>query len=428
MRLLFFSTAFPQPHDQCRAPFNLHRCAALAATNEVVVVSPWAWKDRLRAGYALGSPPQMRPQMGQVTALYPTFYYPPGILHGQHAWCLSQSVRRVVRDVLSWHRPDAVLSYWTYPDGQVAAGIAREAGIPCVALVGGSDVLLAGQDTPMACRVKSVLQSVDGIATVSDHLRRKIVDLGISPEKIRVLSPAVDAETFAPGDNARARAALGLASDQRIVLWVGRMVGVKGLNVLIDACAILSASTSEFQLCLVGDGPLRRPLEARAQQAGIHLNVKFVGPVVPEELASWYQAADVTVLPSLSEGTPNVLLESRACGTPFVASRVGGIPSLARPGIDELVEPGDATALAQALQKYLSRTVKPIITNEAPVVGGWNEPAAELERFVQGVIAQRQRSHRSHPQRSREGRWHKLSVPHSQNSARRHSVVQSEVE
>jgi glycosyltransferase involved in cell wall biosynthesis len=79
------------------------------------------------------------------------------------------------------------------------------------------------------------------------------------------------------------------------------------------------------------------------------MRVTFVGYVPHADLPDWYRAADLTVLPSRSEGIPNVLLESIACGTPFVASRVGGIPEVADPLVDRLVAPGDRDALASAI-------------------------------------------------------------------------------
>jgi glycosyltransferase involved in cell wall biosynthesis len=82
--------------------------------------------------------------------------------------------------------------------------------------------------------------------------------------------------------------------------------------------------------------------------------VRFVGPVLNELLPDWYRAADVVVLPSRSEGVPNVLLEAAACGTPFVASRVGGIPEIAHLGPSRLVPPGDVESLATALKASLA--------------------------------------------------------------------------
>src|SRR5207248_2291820 len=136
-------------------------------------------------------------------------------------------------------------------------------------------------------------------------------------------------------------------------LWVGRMVRVKGLDVLLPACALLRRRGLVFRLYLVGGGPLRQALEAQARQLGLADSVCFPGPRPHEQLPDWYRAADLTILPSRSEGLPNVLRESLACGTGFVASRVGGIPEITAEPFSRLVPPGDSRALAEALDSSL---------------------------------------------------------------------------
>ena len=131
------------------------------------------------------------------------------------------------------------------------------------------------------------------------------------------------------------------------------MVSVKGLEVLIEACAE-AATRIDFRLYLVGNGPLYSKLQRRSVELGIEGRVTFAGYVPHADLPDWYRAADLMVLPSHSEGIPNVLLESIASGTPFVASRVGGIPEIADPLLDRLVAPADVGALADAIVDSLA--------------------------------------------------------------------------
>src|SRR5207244_6384979 len=129
-------------------------------------------------------------------------------------------------------------------------------------------------------------------------------------------------------------------------------------DVLLDACAALR-HRRPVRLYLVGDGPLRGRLEKAAGALGLADVVSFVGPRLHDELPDWYRAADLTVLPSRSEGLPNVLRESLACGTPFVASRVGGIPDIAEVPAHRLVSPDDPGALADAIAVTLGEQTKP---------------------------------------------------------------------
>src|SRR5262249_20192692 len=107
-------------------------------------------------------------------------------------------------------------------------------------------------------------------------------------------------------------------------------------------------------LVAVGDGPLRPDLERQAAASGLCGRVRFIGSRPWSELPDWYRAADVFCLPSHSEGVPNVLLEASACGTPWVASQVGGIPEIANLGVSRLVPPNTPPALAAALRAALT--------------------------------------------------------------------------
>jgi glycosyltransferase involved in cell wall biosynthesis len=128
-------------------------------------------------------------------------------------------------------------------------------------------------------------------------------------------------------------------------------VPVKGVDTLLRAVQRVQSHHTGVRLYLVGDGPLRKQLEATTLRLGIKDCVCFAGSVPHAALAHWYRAADYTVLSSDSEGIPNVLLESHACGTPFVATAVGGVPEIAIPGVDHLVPSGNATELADSLNQ-----------------------------------------------------------------------------
>jgi glycosyltransferase involved in cell wall biosynthesis len=124
--------------------------------------------------------------------------------------------------------------------------------------------------------------------------------------------------------------------------------------VLIAACAELQSTGLDFELCLAGDGPLRPSIEQSVRQSGLSERVRFLGSVRHELLPDWYRAADATVLSSRSEGLPNVLRESLACGTPFASTDVGSIAEIADPAWSRLAPANDAGALAQAIAGVLT--------------------------------------------------------------------------
>lgn len=137
------------------------------------------------------------------------------------------------------------------------------------------------------------------------------------------------------------------------MISVGRLVPVKGHSHLLHACRLLAARRVSFQCYLLGDGPLKNDLQRQITQMGLDGVVELKGSQSQSQLVEWYRAADITVLPSLSEGVPNVLMESMSCGTPFVASDVGGIPEIADSRHDRLVPPASPVALADAIEWQL---------------------------------------------------------------------------
>lgn len=357
MRLLLITNVFPSPLHPTKGVFNLELVRALRQKNEVSVICPIAWTDELlgcRRGHSI---PSGRSQLlDGARIIYPRFYFLPKTLRRYYGHFMWQSVQRVLRRQLLDFRPEAVIAYWAHPDGQVAVRAARLAGVPAVVMVGGSDVLLlTGRSARRRCVLK-VLQNADAIVAVSNSLRDRLIEFGIAPAKVQVVERGVDTSVFHPGNRDEARRNLGLTFRGSVLVWVGRMVPVKGLDVLLRSCGELRKRGVDFHLCLVGDGPLRAALAEQAKSEGVADLVHFPGAVAHHQLPDWYRAADVFVLPSRSEGVPNVLRECIACGIPYVASRVGGIPELGIPGCNLLVPPEDPNALADALCASLEKT------------------------------------------------------------------------
>jgi glycosyltransferase involved in cell wall biosynthesis len=221
-----------------------------------------------------------------------------------------------------------------------------------------------------------VLIDSDAVITVSDGLRDAVLQLGASEERVHTIYQGIDTQLFAPGDQAAARKRLGLTEEVAIMVWVGRMVPVKGLEVLIAACADLQRRRRRFRLCLIGDGPERQTVATLARSHNLSNSIRFVGPLGPSSLPDWYRAADVAVLSSWSEGLPNVLRESLACGTPFVATDVGSIREIAFPGCAELTPPGDSRAIAHAVERVLDGPHRTAAQHYQPRT--WSECALEV--------------------------------------------------
>jgi len=206
-----------------------------------------------------------------------------------------------------------------------------------------------------------IVSAADRIVAANVVERAELLrDYGARAQRIATIPCGVDTELFAPGDRAAARRALGL-DGRPTLLWVGRIAPIKGLDTLLDAVERLHAAGTAVRLLIVGgdaDEPCNGHEAAlREQIAELRLTdaVSFLGPRPQDVLPSYYAAADVTVVPSYYESFGMVALEAMACGSPVIASRVGGLVTTVRDGVTGFLVPeSDVGALADRIQALIA--------------------------------------------------------------------------
>jgi glycosyltransferase involved in cell wall biosynthesis len=285
---------------------------------------------------------------------------------------------------------DAVVGHYLYPTAFIARAAARAAGgIPFVLVVHGTDVMSVQRRDPIAALCRSAVRDASLVVTVSHALEARVRgELGLATTvPIEVVNMGVDLSTFKPEPGARE--VLDWPQDERIALWVGNMVTVKGVPTLLQAFARVLKEGAADRLVLVGDGPLRGDLEAFADSLGIRDALTFTGRLSQAAVALAMSAADVFVLPSLNEGLSVALLEAMACGTPCVASAVGGVPEvLDDPACGRLVPPGDAEALASGIEDVLraGKATYHDAALERAKANGSDAMAARFLAAVSGVL------------------------------------------
>jgi D-inositol-3-phosphate glycosyltransferase len=257
------------------------------------------------------------------------------------------------------HRPDAIhANYWL-------SGVAGHA-------------LKHRFDVPLGCtfhtlsRVKglepadardreaaelAVIGCCDAVVTSCEAEADEIIGLyGADPDRVVVIAPGVDHAFFAPGSRPAARRAVGAEPDAPLVLSVGRIQPLKGLDVAVDAFALLPAGIRERGTLVVVGGPsgpegehyLER-VRRRARGLGVDDRIRWVPPQPHATLASYYRAADVALVPSQSESFGLVALEAAACGAPVVATPVGGLRTLVVDGRTGLLRQRTPGAFADAV-------------------------------------------------------------------------------
>jgi glycosyltransferase involved in cell wall biosynthesis len=199
------------------------------------------------------------------------------------------------------------------------------------------------------------------IIAVSQALAGQLVAQGVRRDKITVLHNAVELPNAGQETDATrlqaVRTRLGIRPTDRVVLAIGRLSKEKAHTDLVATMARLLKLQPDLhvQLLIVGEGPERAGIEEAVRSAGLQGVVKLAGH--ENDVSGYYEIADVMAIPSLSEGSPNVLLEAMAAGVPVVSTAVGGIPEIVGNGKHAiLVPPGDPAAMAGAIDVLLSNS------------------------------------------------------------------------
>jgi D-inositol-3-phosphate glycosyltransferase len=182
-----------------------------------------------------------------------------------------------------------------------------------------------------------------------------------------------------------------------MLLFVGRLQALKGVELALETLITLRRRGREASLAIVGgpSGPGGRAtlaqLHERVREAGVIDDVSFVAPQSHQLLSTWMRAADVTLVPSRSESFGLVALESSACGTPVVASAVGGLLTLVEPGANgQLVAQRDAEVWADAVDEVVSDNRNSAMSNAAVLLAQrytWRSAAESLDALVERLIA-----------------------------------------
>jgi glycosyltransferase involved in cell wall biosynthesis len=386
MRILALTNLYPNPLQPHRGAFNRQQFRALAERHEVRVIAPIAWTDERSARRAGGAalPAERRVDCDGLKVAHPRYLFTPKVLRGQYGNMFRWSIAGAFRAAVEEFRPDLVLSAWAYPDGWAAVELGHRAGLPVIVKVHGSDILTLAKTPGRERGTAEAMRKADAVIAVSQDLANRVIEMGADAANVSVVYDGIDATRFHPGSREEARRLLGIPTDEPMILFVGNLVPVKGVDVLIAACAKMAAAGRRFRCYLVGQGPLKAEFEQQIAAASLADRVTLVGPVLHAKLPDWFRAADVFVLPSHSEGVPCVLLEAAGCQTPFVASRVGGIPEIAHLNDGRLVPPGDPQLLSEAIADVLG-SFKPRDPKQA-FNRSYDDAAREIEAICQRVL------------------------------------------
>ena len=376
LRVLVFTTVFPNPAQPTHGLFVRERIRQLAHLAEIRVVAPVAWYPSVRR-----SAPHAEVQDGLPVA-HPTYWYVPRVLKILDGLMLFLSSVAAVRRLRRWFDFDLIDAHFAYPDGFAAVLLARLFRKPvCVTLRGTIIPLSADPFRRRLC--DWAITRADQVIAVAENLAERARRGGVQENRLAIISNGVDLERFRPEDANLARRRLGLLPDAPLLVSVGHLSPRKGFQHVIRALPRLGKAHPGLRFAIIGgpgaegdNGPQLREL---ACDLGVAERVIFAGPEPPGRVALWLAASHALVLASAFEGSPNVVLEALACGRPVVSSKVGNVERIVPEFAGILIDdPNDVPALSAALSEALRRTWDPLRIRSCAADHGWEGVANQV--------------------------------------------------
>lgn len=392
LKVLVFTSLFPHVGEPSLGVFVRNRLSHLLKDEpvEAIVIAPipyfpFTW--RIFGSYgrtARGG--EVEIQDG-ITVYHPRFIVIPKI--GMYltprflAWSGINAVKRLTRQ---GEKFDIIDAHYLYPDGVAAAKLSRKLDIPVVMTARGSDVTQIAQIPKAGRKILNAIKQASHVITVSQSLKDKLTELGVSAGKMTHLRNGVDLEKFSIVEGAKAKICkrYGLNPRKPLVLFAGWLIPRKRVDIAIDAMCHLH---EDFQMLVVGDGPLRDQLEAQISKLKLGDRVSLAGSVSPEKMPEIFSSADALILPSEREGWANVLLESMACGAPVVSRAVdGALELVVTPVAGSLVEGDDPAKYGAALQALVEARFNRSRVRDYAAQFDWSDTSKGQYNIFQKVI------------------------------------------
>ena len=239
--------------------------------------------------------------------------------------------------IVKKYKIDIIHAHSVIPTGLVGVIVAKIMRCPSVITSHGMDINNFDTKSIYGHLISFSLNHCDKVISVSGDLAETMKSLGITEDKIVILRNAVDTELFKPFKNMELRYKYAIGENEILILFVGYLDTFKGIFELIDAFYEINKKNKNVKLMMVGTGPKKDEIKKKVSKLNLEDFVIFTGKISPVEMYNYYQAADIFVLPSYTEGLPISVLEAMACGLPIVTTNVGGIPEVIEDGLNGFI-------------------------------------------------------------------------------------------
>ena len=363
MKVLTFSTLFPNSKQPNHAVFVKHRMSAVRSFFDVDlrVVAPVPYFPKLPFNFIdkwkmfAGIPG--KENCDGIKVYHPRYVIIPKMGMMLHGYCMFLGSLRQVLKIQKEFPFDLIDAHFIYPDGVAAILLGKMLRKPVVLSARGTDINLYPEFKTIRPLIRWALGNAKHVIAVCESLKDLMVNLGINDNRISSIPNGIDPDIFSPMDKLDARRKLGLKLDEKILISVGALIERKGMHILIDALVeIKRKGCLTFNTYIIGKGEQGERLQESINFHGLQGNVKLCGEVKNSDLPQWYNAADISFLGSSREGWPNVVSESLACGAPVIATAVNGTPEILRSEEYGILVNRDAQAFEKGIMSGFSKT------------------------------------------------------------------------
>ncbi|WP_417317433.1 glycosyltransferase [Emcibacter sp.] len=313
------------------------------------VIAPVAWAPVLSwlpgSRFRLYADIPHREVQNGIEVFHPRYLTLPGTGVINVARAMEKAATRVITGVYNHAEEfDLIDGQYLYPDGVAAAHVARKYNKPLVLTARGSDVNYWMDREETRPKILEAIDYASAVICVSQALKRALMGHGVAEAKLIVLPNGVDKNVFHREHKP--------TTHHDYLLSVGNLVPLKGHDIALRGLA----SLPDKELIIIGQGPEEKNLKQLARELQISDRVTFLGHVPQKDLARYYAYADAVLLMSSMEGMPNVILESLSCGTPVIATSVGGIPEIVNDSNGILLKDRATAALSEALASFYGKS------------------------------------------------------------------------
>lgn len=377
-RILVVSGAFPSSADPSRGLFVHQRVRALSEIPgiDVRVIAPTPWAPPIESVPKWRNYSKLpRSEVFRALAIErPRYFLPPKVGGYFHPKFMYPALLKSARKLHQQFPFDLIDAHFVYATGVAATKVAKKLGVP-ICLTGRGEDMMRFPSMPFKGKsIRWALNNADAFVGVSEQISKAMVTHGATPGRVTTIANGVDIEQFVAQSQIECRKSLGLPVDRKILITVGDRLELKGFHIIVEALPeILKTHPDTMYVCVGGPGRHGRDytneIQSRIARLGLGDRVLLAGPRDHSELVRWYNAADLYVLASSREGSPNALLESLACGLPVVATRVGGAP-------DELEPTGFGMVMSERAPQAAAKTISEGLTKN------WDR--SEIRRGMSG--------------------------------------------